>query len=81
MNVIYALLGVALLLIIALLGAGVANLGLLFGVIVPYAAIVLFIGGIICRVYIWASAPVPRPTTSAWAPSRLVLSPTWRLAT
>ena len=65
MNVITALLGVALLLVIVLLGAGPANAGFLFGVIVPYAAVVVFIAGFIYKVVSWARAPVPFriPTT------------------
>ncbi|WP_287372720.1 sulfate reduction electron transfer complex DsrMKJOP subunit DsrM [Prosthecochloris sp.] len=42
-----------------------AGLGFLFGVIIPYVAIVVFIGGFIYRVVDWARSPVPFriPTT------------------
>ncbi len=48
--------------------AGVEGLGLqyLFGVIVPYAAMIVFFAGVIYRVFTWASSPVPFriPTTA-----------------
>lgn len=49
---------------IAMIGAG-AGLGLLFGVVLPYAAILVFIGGMIWRMLYWAKSPVPFciPTT------------------
>jgi len=60
-----SLIGVAALVLIAYLGAE-ANLSYLFGVIIPYAAFAIFIGGIIYRVLKWAARPVPFriPTTA-----------------
>lgn len=51
--------------LLAYFGAQVSGLSLLFGVIVPYAAVLLFLGGIVYRVVVWARAPVPFriPTT------------------
>jgi nitrate reductase gamma subunit len=59
---------IAVLLLAALAYAGVegANLRFLFGVIIPYAAFVIFVGGMILRILKWAGAPVPFriPTTT-----------------
>jgi nitrate reductase gamma subunit len=65
MNAILSLLAVAGLALIALIGVEVANLHFFFGVIVPYAAIVLFLIGVISRVVKWGRTPVPFriPTT------------------
>ncbi len=54
------------LMLIAYAGAGIAGLHTLFGVIVPYLALTVFVAGIIYRVLKWASVPVPFriPTTS-----------------
>jgi nitrate reductase gamma subunit len=57
-----AVLGLAAL---AFVGAGAGGLSTVFGIAVPYVAILLFIGGFCYRIYRWASAPVPYriPTT------------------
>lgn len=44
--------------LLGILGAA-AGLGWLFGAVIPYVALVLFIGGMIYRVLYWAGAPVP----------------------
>ena len=49
MNVLYALVAVAVLLLVVLLGAGGLGLEFLFGVIVPYAAVGVFLLGFIYR--------------------------------
>jgi len=56
--------GLSLVIVIALTGLvflGVAGIGLdyLFGVIMPYLAIVTFLAGMVWRVVKWARAPVP----------------------
>ena len=53
------------LVILALLGAGPIGLNNLFGVVIPYVALAIFIAGIIVRVIEWARIPVPFriPTT------------------
>ena len=63
MNIWYSFFITVLLFLIALLG--VQN-PLFFGIIIPYAAITIFITGIIYRVIKWARSPVPFrwPTTS-----------------
>ncbi|MEW5992978.1 MAG: sulfate reduction electron transfer complex DsrMKJOP subunit DsrM [Candidatus Zixiibacteriota bacterium] len=65
MNLTFSLLVVAVLIAVALVGGGVLNWGLVFGVVIPYAAIVIFLLGIIYRVVRWARSPVPFriPTT------------------
>lgn len=52
--------------VLVLVGAQVAGLQYLFGIIVPYAAFALFLGGFVYRVLVWASSPVPFriPTTA-----------------
>lgn len=66
MNSVFALIGVLLLILLVLLGVGIANLHFLFGVLVPYVAIAFFLIGIVYRVLKWAASPVPFriPTTT-----------------
>jgi [DsrC]-trisulfide reductase subunit M len=54
------------LIVIAFFGVKVANLQVLFGVIIPYAAIAIFLLGFIYRVVKWGRSPVPFsiPTTA-----------------
>ncbi len=61
-----SIIAVAALILIALFGVGTAHLSYLFGVIIPYAAFITFIVGIIYRVLKWAARPVPFriPTTA-----------------
>ncbi|MDL1958323.1 MAG: sulfate reduction electron transfer complex DsrMKJOP subunit DsrM [Deltaproteobacteria bacterium] len=51
--------------LVALVGAQVSSLQLVFGILVPYAAFVIFILGFIYRVVDWGRSPVPFriPTT------------------
>jgi nitrate reductase gamma subunit len=65
MNVVVALVAVVGLFALGLLG-GALGMGWIFGVVFPYAALVLFVGGLIYRVLGWANVPVPFriPTTS-----------------
>ncbi|MFH2050761.1 MAG: sulfate reduction electron transfer complex DsrMKJOP subunit DsrM [bacterium] len=65
MNLFAALLIVCALTALALIGVGAANLEFLFGVIIPYAGISIFLIGLIYRVIHWAKSPVPFriPTT------------------
>ncbi|HPO07679.1 MAG TPA: sulfate reduction electron transfer complex DsrMKJOP subunit DsrM [bacterium] len=50
---------------IAYVGTEWGHLSFLFGIVFPYAALILFIGGVIYRIVQWAKAPVPFriPTT------------------
>ena len=63
MNIWYSLLLIVVLFLVALLGV---QSPLVFGVIIPYLAISIFILGIIYRVVKWARSPVPFrwPTTA-----------------
>lgn len=65
MKVLYALAAVVGLVIIGLVGGSVGALRIWVGVVVPYVAIVLFLGGLAYRVLRWAWTPVPFriPTT------------------
>jgi nitrate reductase gamma subunit len=65
MNGLSALIIAAALLGVVWLGAGVAGQESLFGVFVPYAAIVVFLLGFTWRVLRWARAPVPFKITSS----------------
>jgi len=57
--------------IIPLVGVGLLDLQFIFGIILPYTAIALFLGGFIYRVINWARTPVPFriPTTVGQAKS------------
>ena len=65
MKALFSLLAVILLILVATIGVNVANLHFLFGIIIPYLAFVLFVGGFIYRVVKWGRSPVPFriPTT------------------
>lgn len=57
---------VSVLVLIPWVGVGALNLRVLFGIIVPYAAMVTFFVGIVVRVIDWGKSPVPFriPTTA-----------------
>lgn len=59
MKALVSLIAVLLLVLIAYAGVAAANLRFLFGVIIPYAAFLMFVGGMIVRVLKWGSSPVP----------------------
>jgi nitrate reductase gamma subunit len=58
MNILVALAAVAGLFLVGMLG-GVANLGWIFGVIIPTFALLLFVGGMIAKVLGWSKSAVP----------------------
>ena len=64
MSLLISIVAVVVLFVIALAGAG-AGLQMLFGVVFPYVAIALFLGGLVWKVMSWANIPVPFriPTT------------------
>jgi nitrate reductase gamma subunit len=65
MKVLYPLVTVVVLALIALLGVAIVDLRIVFGIILPYAAIAIFIIGFIYRIWSWAKSPVPfRITTT-----------------
>lgn len=65
MKVLVPLVGVAVIILVALILGGVSDLRFILGVIIPYAAIVIFIAGFILRIIDWLRSPVPFciPTT------------------
>lgn len=65
MRILYPLLAVVALILIALGGVWAIDLRFVFGVVVPYAAVTVFVLGFIYRVSRWAKSPVPFriPTT------------------
>lgn len=87
MNLFISLFVVVVLILLAMVGAGVAGLQFVFGVIVPYTAIAVFLLGFVYRVLKWARSPVPFriPTTCGqqkslpWIKSNNLESPhnTW----
>lgn len=65
MGVISALISVIVLVLLAYTGVNYARLNYLFGVTIPYAAVLIFFLGFIYRVLNWARSPVPfRITTT-----------------
>ena len=65
MNALYALLSVVILFLIVYLGTAAADLEFVFGIIVPYAAVALFLLGFSYRILKWATSAVPfRITTT-----------------
>ena len=62
---IFSLISVIVLILIAYVGVEAAGLQILFGIIIPYIAVLIFIVGFAYRVMDWASSPVPFriPTT------------------
>jgi nitrate reductase gamma subunit len=64
-KVLISIVAVSVLFAVGMLGAGI-GLEVVFGVVVPYLAAVLLLGGLVYRVLQWANVPVPFriPTTS-----------------
>lgn len=71
LSLLTGLLAVVALVVISLLGTGVIGLTTLFGVVIPYLAILIFIVGFVWRILEWAKIPVPFriPTTCGQAKS------------
>jgi nitrate reductase gamma subunit len=59
MPILYSLVLVLLLGALGYIGGSVSGLRTFFGVVVPYGAILVFLAGVVYRVYRWACAPVP----------------------
>ena len=67
MNVNYmvSFIAVIVFFLLAYVGVEAAGLQVLFGIIIPYMAVITFIGGVIYRIVDWARSPVPfRITTT-----------------
>lgn len=65
MHAVYALVTVTVLAALAFVAGGIAPLRLIVGIILPGAALAIFLAGVIRRVILWARSPVPFriPTT------------------
>lgn len=59
MDILYSFVLVAMLVGVAITGAGIAGLTGLFGIVIPYASITIFLSGIIFKVINWSMSPVP----------------------
>ena len=87
MSILFSLFAVAILIIAAIIGADSLKLEYFFGVVIPYAAILTFISGIVYRVIKWGKSPVPFhiPTVAGqqkslpWIKSSKLESPTTTL--
>lgn len=65
-NYVVSLIAVIVLCLVAYVGAGLLGLEGLFGIIIPYLAVALFVYGVVNRIVGWARSPVPfRITTTA----------------
>jgi nitrate reductase gamma subunit len=66
MSLLLSLAAVAILFLVGLLGGLGTALGWLFGIVIPYLALAVFIGGVVYRAVGYAKVPVPFriPTTS-----------------
>lgn len=64
-NYIFSLIAVVVMFLLAYVGVEALGLHVIFGVVIPYAAFLIFIGGFIYRVMGWAKSAVPFrvPTT------------------
>ncbi len=65
MGILFSFFAVVALIVVVFVGVQGANLHYLFGVIIPFAAFITFIVGIVYRVFRWGKVPVPFriPTT------------------
>ncbi len=65
MKALFSFIVVLILVLVAYAGVEAAHAHFLFGVVFPYAAVAIFVGGMIFRVLKWGSSPVPFriPTT------------------
>ncbi|MBC8208646.1 MAG: sulfate reduction electron transfer complex DsrMKJOP subunit DsrM [Desulfobulbaceae bacterium] len=61
MKYAFSFLAVIALILIAWLGSQIPGMEYLFGVAIPYLAILVFLGGFVYRVMQWAKSPVPFP--------------------
>lgn len=65
MGLMFSLIAIIVLIVLAIIGAAVPGLHPFFTMVLPYAAIAVFIIGVIIRIFKWARSPVPfRITTT-----------------
>ncbi|MBN2125724.1 MAG: sulfate reduction electron transfer complex DsrMKJOP subunit DsrM [Deltaproteobacteria bacterium] len=64
-SILFSAIAVVVLVLIPLVGVWAMDLQVLFGIVIPYAALAVFFAGIVVRVVDWARSPVPFriPTT------------------
>ena len=58
-SLLFSLSAVSILVLIPLVGVWALDMRILFGVVIPYAALLIFVLGIVARVIDWARSPVP----------------------
>jgi len=59
MKFLFSLIAIFILIIAAIIGVDIFKLDFLFGVIIPYAGISIFLMGVVTQVVKWARSPVP----------------------
>jgi nitrate reductase gamma subunit len=66
LGILLSFITVLVLVFIPFVGMQVANLQVLFGVVIPYLAMIIFLVGMVGRLFLWSFSPVPFriPTTS-----------------
>ncbi|MBD3233786.1 MAG: menaquinol oxidoreductase [candidate division Zixibacteria bacterium] len=64
MGIFYGFVAVVALVLLVIFGVGALGLDTLFAVVIPYAAIALFLIGFAYRVFKWAKSPVPYKITT-----------------
>ena len=66
LSILFSLCAVTVVVLVPWIGVGALDLRVLFGVVIPYAAMVTFFVGIVVRVIGWSRSPVPFriPTTA-----------------
>jgi nitrate reductase gamma subunit len=83
MKALVSLIAVLLLALIGYAGASLPGMRFVFGVVIPYAAFLIFVVGMVVRILKWASSPVPFriPTTTGqqkslpWIKHSIIESP------
>jgi len=59
LSIIFSFFAVIVVVVIPWIGVGALNLRVLFGIVIPYAAMATFFVGIVVRVIDWGRSPVP----------------------
>jgi len=66
LSILFSIFAVTVVILIPWIGVGALDLRVLFGIVIPYAAMATFFVGIVVRVIGWSRSPVPFriPTTA-----------------
>jgi nitrate reductase gamma subunit len=83
-NAFLAFMAIVVLVLLAYVGAIVLGWQMIFGIVIPYFAILLFVFGLLYRILLWAGAPVPfhivttcgQQKSLPWIKSNEIESPT-----